>query len=212
MKIALYLGSFNPFHNGHLEVVKTALNDFKMDKVIIVPTMQNPWKKERVLDIDKRIKIISEYLNPYNQIRGIIPYEYAFEENINKICVIDLIEKELIPPYYSYATLHALKNKYCNDEIYVLCGEDAMEKIPDWMHGIQIIKDYDFLVVDRPKNAISSTEIRNKIKNGELIEDLVSFSVINLIKNYYEKYQYNCLGCYMFFVYPSWRYSQLPLL
>ena len=48
MKIALYLGSFNPFHNGHLEVVKTALNDFKMDKVIIVPTMQNPWKKEKV--------------------------------------------------------------------------------------------------------------------------------------------------------------------
>lgn len=39
MKIALYLGSFNPFHNGHLEVIKTALNDFKMDKVVIVPTM-----------------------------------------------------------------------------------------------------------------------------------------------------------------------------
>ena len=41
MKIALYLGSFNPFHKGHLEVVKTALNDFKMDRVVIVPTMQN---------------------------------------------------------------------------------------------------------------------------------------------------------------------------
>ena len=60
MKIALYLGSFNPFHNGHLEVVKTALNDFKMDKVIIVPTMQNPWKKEKVLDIDKRAEIIKK--------------------------------------------------------------------------------------------------------------------------------------------------------
>ena len=48
MKIALYLGSFNPFHNGHLEVVKTALTDFKMNGVIIVPTMQNPWKEEKV--------------------------------------------------------------------------------------------------------------------------------------------------------------------
>ena len=47
MKIALYLGSFNPFHNGHLEVVKSALRDFKMDKVIIVPSMQILGKKKK---------------------------------------------------------------------------------------------------------------------------------------------------------------------
>ena len=79
MKIALYLGSFNPFHNGHLEVVKTALNDFKMDKVVIVPTMQNPWKKEKVLDIDKRLDIIeysimSEMYYEY----WMIPYKIEF--------------------------------------------------------------------------------------------------------------------------------------
>ena len=186
MKVALYLGSFNPFHKGHLEVVRTALYDFKMDKVVIVPSMQNPWKEEKVLDIDKRINIISEYLNPWYQIRGIIPYEYAFEGNINKICIIDSIEKNLIPPYYSYATLHALKTKYCNDEIFILCGEDTMEKIPDWMHGGKIIEDYDFLVVERPENSVSSTEIRNKVKNKESIEGLVSNNVINLIKKYYE--------------------------
>ena len=55
-----------------------------------------------------------------------------------------LVEKYLIPPYYSYATLHALKNKYCNDEVFVLCGEDTMKSIPDWMHGGKIIEDYDF--------------------------------------------------------------------
>ena len=70
MKIALYLGSFNPFHNGHLEVVKTALNDFKMDKVVIVPTMQNPWKKEKVLDIDKRIEIINIFVNSSDIVIG----------------------------------------------------------------------------------------------------------------------------------------------
>lgn len=112
MKIALYLGSFNPFHKGHLEVVETALNDFKMDKVIIVPTMQNPWKKEKVLDIDKRLNIIASTL--YSK----------FDWNIMQYHIDwDLIEEKLTPPYYSYATLHALKNKYCNDEIFVLCGE-----------------------------------------------------------------------------------------
>lgn len=177
MKTALYLGSFNPFHNGHLEVVKTALNDFKMDKVIIVPSMQNPWKEEKVLDIDKRSNII----------RGSIYYEFLRDETfIGPYISISKIEKELIPPYYSYATLHALKNKYCNDEIFVLCGEDTIKDIPNWMNGEQIIQDYDFLIVDRPENSISSTEIRNKVKNGEDISNLVSPNVVNLIKKYYD--------------------------
>ena len=183
MKIALYLGSFNPFHNGHLGVIKTALCDFKMDKVVIVPSMQNPWKKEKVLDIDKRVKIICDTFGRGNQFRGPIPYEFDFEGNI---CIIDLVEKELISPYYSYATLHALKTKYCNDEIFILCGEDTMKKIPDWMHGGKIIEDYDFLIVDRPENSISSTEIRNKVKNKESIKGLVAPEAINLIEKYYE--------------------------
>lgn len=195
MKIALYLGSFNPFHNGHLEVVKAALIDYKMDKVVIVPTMQNPWKKERVLDIDKRIEIISKYLNPWYQIRGIIPYEYAFEGDMDKRCIIDLIEKELIPPYYSYATLHALKNKYCNDKVFVLCGEDTIKDIPNWMNGEAIIQDYDFLIVDRPKNSISSSSIREMLRtrnkmdayySDEKLAKYVNPNVINLIKQYYD--------------------------
>ena len=185
MKIALYLGSFNPFHNGHLEVVKTALKDFKMDKVIIVPTMQNPWKKEKVLDIDYRILIIN--ISIFNKLnRWIIG-------NSNKV-EISPIEKELIPPYYSYATLHALKTKYCNDKVFVLCGEDTMKSIPDWMHGGKIIEDYDFLVVDRPENAISSTQVREILRtrnkmdayySDEKLANYVSPNVINLLKQYY---------------------------
>lgn len=189
MKIALYLGSFNPFHNGHLEVVKSALNDFKMDEVIIVPTMQNPWKEEKVLDINER--------------KFIIYWSIKFNEDFNTIIdwkrgipsiYIDLIEKELTPPYYSYATLHALKNKYYNDEIFVLCGEDTMKDIPNWMNGEQIIKDYDFLVVDRPKNSISSSYIREMLRtrnkmdayySDEKLAKLVSPSIVDLIKNYY---------------------------
>jgi nicotinate-nucleotide adenylyltransferase len=191
MKIALYLGSFNPFHNGHLECVKTALNDFKMNGVIIVPTMQNPWKEEKVLDIDKRIKIIKQSLlisKKDNSIPGL--YQFYYPKGIG----ISSIEKELIPPYYSYATLHALKTKYCNDEVFILCGEDTMKSIPDWMHGGKIIEDYDFLVVDRPANAISSTQIREILRtrnkmdayySDEKLAYYVSPNVINLLKQYY---------------------------
>ena len=194
MKIALYLGSFNPFHNGHLKVIQQALNDFKIDKVVIVPTMQNPWKNKKVLDIDKRIKIIDISVNSPNII---VDKEGYYEEYDNgrwieedvpiflggKTC-IDSIEKKLIPPYYSYSTLHALKNKYCNDEIFILCGEDTMSVIPYWMNGEQIIQDYNFLICERTKE--SSTEVRNRVKNNENISDLVSPDVVDIIKNYYK--------------------------
>ena len=202
MKIALYLGSFNPFHNGHLEVIKTALNDFKMDRIIIVPTMQNPWKKEKVLDINKREEIIRKSIFNSNLVSKYIPALQDFSIKIDekwiplkpKGILISLIEKFLIPPYYSYATLHALKNKYCNDEIFVLCGEDTIKDIPNWMNGEQIIKDYDFLVVDRPKNSISSSYIREILKTSNKLDSyadtklryLVSPNIINLIQEYYK--------------------------
>ena len=191
MKIALYLGSFNPFHNGHLEVVKTALNDFKMDGVIIVPTMQNPWKEEKVLDIDKRIKIIKQSLLVSKKdisIPGL--YQFYYPNGIG----VSSIEKDLIPPYYSYATLHALKNKYCNDEIFVLVDSDTMKDIPNWMHGGKIIEDYDFLIVDRPRNSISSSSIREMLRtrnkmdayySDEKLARYVSPEVIELLKKYY---------------------------
>ena len=177
MNIAIYLGSFNPFHNGHLNAVKSALNDFKMDKVIIVPTMQNPWKEEKVLDINKRCEII---------------FQSCFEVWDNY--EISTIEKYLTPPYYSYATLHALKNKYCNDKIFVLCGEDTMKDIPNWMNGEAIIQDYNFLIVDRPRNSISSSYIREMLRtrnkmdayySDEKLSRYVSPNVINLLKEYY---------------------------
>ena len=192
MKIALYLGSFNPFHNGHLKVIKTALNDFKMDKVIIVPTMQNPWKEEKVLDIDIRRKII------WNSIRGTkLNSKFNFPYGIGDLSLmvpVDLIETKLIPPYYSYATLHALKNKYCNDEIFVLCGEDTIKDIPNWMNGEAIIQDYNFLVVNRSRNSISSSYIREMLRtrnkmdayySDKKLARYVSPEVIELLKEYY---------------------------
>lgn len=189
MKIALYLGSFNPFHNGHLNVVKTALKDFKMDKVIIVPSMQNPWKKEKALDFEKRRDIIARSIISLTSNNQYWYWKYP----INKI-YIDDIEKSLISPYYSYATLHALKNKYCNDQVFVLCGEDTIRDIPDWMNGGEILKDYDFLIVDRPRDAISSTQIREMLRtmhkmdayySDEKLSRYVCSNVIELLKKYY---------------------------
>ena len=195
MKTAIYLGSFNPFHNDHLKLIKMALDDFGMEKIIIVPTMQNPWKKEKVLDINKRIEIIDICISNDEDVYywkqpdpEYFPHTFAYSKfgETFKIILVSSIEKNLTSPYYSYATLHTLKNKYCNDELFILCGEDTIKDIPNWMNGEQIIKDYNFLVVERPVNSISSSEVRYKLKKEMDISNLVSKNVINLIKKYYK--------------------------
>jgi len=143
MKVAFYLGSFNPPHYGHLTVINEALRNFGMDKVVIVPAMHNPAKKEKPAPFDIRCSWMERISS-------------QFGDNVE----VDRIEESMIPPFYSYATLHALRIKYCNDETYLLIGEDLVKEIDDWMNGGQILKDWDLLVVDRPEGGLSSSLYR----------------------------------------------------
>jgi nicotinic acid mononucleotide adenylyltransferase len=93
---------------------------------------------------------------------------------------VDRIEEAMLPPFYSYATLHALRTKHCNDETYLLVGEDLVPQINDWMHGGQILKDWDLLVVDRPNGALSSSLYRKcpalfNVFIPEIIQDEVFY-------------------------------------
>lgn len=143
MKVAFYLGSFNPPHYGHLTVINDGLQQFGMDKIVVVPAMHNPAKKEKPAPFDIRCSWMER-----------------ITEAFGKYVEVDRIEESMIPPFYSYATLHALKTKYCNDDTYLLVGEDLVKEIDDWMNGGQILKDWNFLVVDRPDGALSSSLYR----------------------------------------------------
>ena len=176
MKIAFYLGSFNPFHNGHLKVIETAFARDNVDKVVIVPTMQSPWKYNKVLDLYSRCNIINLSIVPLLGKYG------------NNSVSIDLIERELESPYYSYKTLSRLKEEYNingDNNLYILCGQDTIDSIPRWKEGEKIIKEWEFLVVDRPEGSISSSEIRKLVKECKDISPYVHNRVKDMIKRYY---------------------------
>ena len=176
MKIAFYLGSFNPFHNDHLKVVETAFTRDKVDKVVIVPTMQSPWKNYKMLEFNNRINIIALSVQP------------LLRDNPLYDIYIDHIEEELEFPYYSCKTLAALKDKYSNNgknELFFLCGQDTMDNIPKWNNGDKILKEWKFLVVERLEGSISSTEIRKLAKEGRDISPYVSSKAKDKIEKYY---------------------------
>lgn len=55
MRVALFPGTFDPFHNGHLEIVETAAKMF--DRVVVAP-MRNPQKGEPLFTLDQRVAMI----------------------------------------------------------------------------------------------------------------------------------------------------------
>lgn len=168
MKVAFYLGSFNPPHYGHLMVINEALQNFKVDKVVVVPAMHNPTKKEKPAPFDIRCSWMERACGAFTNVE------------------IDRIEESMIPPFYSYATLHALRNKYCNDKTYLLIGEDLVEQIPDWMNGGQILKDWDFLIVDRPNDSMSSSLYR---KMPLIMNSLIPKNIREEVLYYYLEHE-----------------------
>ena len=57
MKLGLYVGSFNPVHNGHIKVINYLLDNDLVDKVIVLPT-PNYWDKQNLLDLKTRVEML----------------------------------------------------------------------------------------------------------------------------------------------------------
>ena len=180
MRIGIYGGSFNPPHLGHRDLALKLLFKNCIDKVIYVPVGDSYLKKD------------------------LIAFAYRFQMlkilfiNNNNIDVSDYEAGGNL--VYTYQTLDYFKERYKNDEIYFICGSDNLKNLNYWKNYEYIIKNYRLLVVLRDKDIfenilndniiitdlmvtnISSTLIRNKLKQGEGCSDYLDESVYNYIK------------------------------
>ena len=167
MRLGIYVGSFNPVHIGHIDVVNYLINKKYVDKVLIVPTL-NYWNKFNLIDIKHRINMLKLYEN----------------ENIK----IDTKNNKYI---YTYELLNKLNKEY-DDELYLIMGADNIIEFDKWKNYKEIlnykiiivnrdnidiekyIKKYNtnnFIVVSNYKYIdISSTEIRNNLNSKYLDE------------------------------------------
>lgn len=165
MKIGFLFGSFDPIHIGHLYMITSALE--YLDKVIVVPTMQNPWKKNPPLPFDTRVGFIMKST-------------WVFRDK----CEVSEIEKTIEAPHYSYKDCIEFRKKYPNDELYIICGTDVAKVIDKWKNYETDIKPYwKTLVVSRSILDVSSTNIRQRIKEGKEIFPLVTAEVSEAIKD-----------------------------
>ncbi|BAL81488.1 nicotinate-nucleotide adenylyltransferase [Caldisericum exile] len=196
IRIALYGGAFNPIHVGHLFVAKEAINLFNLSKVIFIPTGNPVFAKKDLLD--KYIRL--------NLVKMAIKDENHFE-------VSDFEVKSPEPSYY-IETLKHFKQE--GVEIFSIIGEDAFLKITLWKDYEEILRNSYFIVAKRlnddfstlrefisenlngfkdkiftlshPLFCISSTLIRERVKNGLSITYLVPKEVeLEILRNNYYK-------------------------
>ena len=166
MKVGLYFGSFNPVHNGHLIIANHIKQTEDLSAVWFIVSPQNPFKKENtLLNVNHRIHLIQL------GIEG--------EQGL----AVSNIEVKLPKPSYTINTLIYLKEKYPNFEFKIIMGSDGFQNIDKWKNAKEIISDYSFLIYLRPEHHIINHEFaKYKIINAPLI--LISSTHIrNLIKN-----------------------------
>jgi nicotinate-nucleotide adenylyltransferase len=177
LKIGLYFGTFNPIHIGHLAIANHMAEYSDLDKIWMVITPHNPFKKKSsLLDNNHRYQMVLEALETYDKI-----------EPSN-------IEFNLPQPNYTVYTLAHLEEKYPQHEFCLIMGEDNLKSLHKWKNYEVILERHDIYVyprisegtvetqfdnhskihkVDAPIMEISSTMIRKAIKDGKNIRPLL---------------------------------------
>lgn len=164
-KLGFFGGCFNPVTNAHIDLIKNVIKQEKLDKVYFVP-MGDLYPKKDLIALADRIKML----------------KLAFK-NEEKLDILSISNKDKKTD--AIDTFKIIDKMFPEDERFFIMGSDNYEKIATWKKSEDLINNYHYIVLDREngnmKN-ISSSEVREKIKQNENIEELVPKSVSEYIK------------------------------
>lgn len=189
--VGLFFGSFNPIHIGHLVIANYMASYTDLKEVWLVVSPQNPLKqKSGLADMYDRLEMAR-----------------LATEDAPQIEVSD-IEFKLPQPSYTVDTLAYLAEKYPNRKFALIMGADNLSSFKKWKNYEVLLKNYQIFVYPRPGfdlsewkdepniiitetplMEISSTFIRNAIKEDKNIQFLVPDKVIEFMdkKSLYKK-------------------------
>lgn len=185
-KVGIFGGSFNPIHTGHIALAKSLCQQAGLDEVWLMVSPMNPFKKEATdLLTDKlRLEMAEQAIADEPKLKA-CDYEFHMPK-----------------PSYTWHTLQALSQDFPHVSFTLLIGGDNWASFGKWFHHEDILSHYPIVVyprkgcdigkvpsgvtiVETPLLNISSTEIRQRIKEGKSIHGMVPDSIEPLAMQYY---------------------------
>ena len=180
MKIGILGGSFDPVHNGHIELAEKSLKQLKLDFLFFVPAFSVPHKSRRLSAAFHRKKML----------------QLAVKNN-PKFLISDF-ELKLKKRTYTYQTLRYFRKTYPASQLYLVLGSDSVLDLKKWENYKELLKKSKIVFAERKnyralnkKNNImldgkiadiSSSVIRRRIKKGLPLKGLTPRPVENYIK------------------------------
>lgn len=189
-KIGLFGGTFDPIHTGHLIVAEIIRDALDLEKVFFIPVKRHPFKdNDFIAHDDHRYRMI----------------QLAISDN--KHLAVSDIELKSDGISYTVETIEKIRNEYPEErwDIYFLMGMDNLNQLHRWREPETLVKMCKVVVFSRPgfeprKEAqkfldsvqiiptplleISSTQIRNRIKQAQTVRYLVPPRVESYIRTH----------------------------
>lgn len=178
-KVAIFGGSFNPIHTGHIALAQAVQQQCGLDEVWLMVSPQNPLKRNDadLLDDSLRFEMAQKALEG---VEGVKACDYEFH---------------LPKPSYTWNTLQHLTKDYPDYTFTLLIGGDNWAHFQRWRHWKDILWHHDVIVYPRdeyqgtinvPLLNVSSTEIRKRVRAGQSISGLVPACIVSDVENYYK--------------------------
>jgi nicotinate-nucleotide adenylyltransferase len=197
MRIAFFGGTFDPPHNGHIELAKHILKSGRTDCIMFVPAYSPPHKTE---------KKISSYEDRLNMLKLTL-------EDTPEIIISDIEQRAELEPSYTVKILSMLQQEYPDDKLQLLIGEDSLAQLHTWHKANELVAEWEIITYPRkgekadkqellkhwnsketdillktklqmPFFEISSTDVRIKIRNGENPENMINKRVFKYITDH----------------------------
>lgn len=189
-RIGVMGGIFNPIHTGHLVTAEEARHTFSLDLVVFTPAGR-PWQKEGV---------------------AVAPAEDRYLMTViatasNPSFAVSRVEIDREGPTYTVDTLREMSRRYPGADLFFITGADAILQILTWKDPQEVLREarfiaatrpgYDLerlekelpagmedrvLILEIPALAISSTDIRTRVREERPVRYLVPEGVARYIE------------------------------